>query len=79
MGLDDDDGVVKSDHEEAVDDPDPIANDTMGEFDRLLAEQVSLHDSRAAATPKTPAVAPVRTPMTARPGAPVVSSTPSVS
>ncbi|XP_026272161.1 MICAL-like protein 1 [Frankliniella occidentalis] len=71
MGLeDDDDGVVRGDNEEAVDNPDPVADDTMGEFDRLLAEQVSLHENSllvssprtpgAPGAPRTPSIAPLR-------------------
>lgn len=78
MGLEDEDtDRVKSDNEEAVDDPDPIADDSMGEFDRLLAEQVSLHDSMAAQTPRAAPANQVRTPASVFPQRPTVSSTPS--
>lgn len=78
MGLEDEDDIIisRQDDEEAVDNPDPLADDTMGEFDRLLAEQVSLHEnSRLAAasnlaSPRTPA------PATPVPRVPATTSTP---
>ncbi|KAK3915080.1 TIMELESS-interacting protein [Frankliniella fusca] len=80
MGLeDDDDGVVRSENEEAVDDPDPIADDTLGEFDRLLAEQVTLHEnSLSVSTPRTPGAAAnnLRTPSIPPVKPPAISSTP---
>lgn len=63
MGMEDDDDIRKANSdEEAVDDPNPVANDTMGEFDRLLAEQVSYYqnNSMAAPSPRTPAGPPPR-------------------
>ncbi|XP_034244756.1 TIMELESS-interacting protein [Thrips palmi] len=69
--LDDDDDEnrpPKSDDEEAVDNPDPAANETMGEFDRLLAEQVSLHQNNSLNSTRTPGAATPRTPTFPRPG-----------
>ena len=80
MGLvddDDDENRPPNSDEEAVDDPAPIADETMGEFDRLLAEQVSLHQNNSISvnSPQTPGAGTPRTPAFPRPGQ-AVSSTP---
>lgn len=77
MGLEDDDDnrPPRSEDEEDVDDPDPIADQT--DFDRLLAEQVSLHQSSVAApSPRTPAVPTPKTPAVPFSRTQAVSSTP---
>lgn len=73
MGLLDDEDESRppnSDDEEAVDNPDPVADETMGEFDRLLAEQVSLHQNNSVSvnSPRTPGATTPRTPAFPRPG-----------
>lgn len=73
MGLlddDDDENHPPNSDEEAVDNPDPVADETMNEFDRLLAEQVSLHQNNSVSmnSPRTPGAGTPRTPAFSRPG-----------